>query len=61
MAFFKKGWEKTAVRRWLSPKSTISLVFALIVFGYLGFLAFILGAFLANPEQVISSENQTEH
>ena len=40
MAFFKKGWEKTAVRRWLSPKSTISLVFALIVFGYLGFKAY---------------------
>lgn len=31
------------------------------VFCYLGLLAFILGAFLANPEQVISSENQAEH
>jgi hypothetical protein len=40
MASFKKGWDKTAIRRVLSPKSTISLMFALIVFGYLGFKAY---------------------
>jgi hypothetical protein len=32
-----------------------------VVFGYLGLLGFIAGAFLANPEQIISSENQSEH
>jgi hypothetical protein len=32
-----------------------------VVFGYLGLLGFILGAFLANPEQMISSENNSEH
>jgi hypothetical protein len=32
-----------------------------VVFGYLGLLAFILGAFLANPEQIISSKNKVEH
>ena len=31
------------------------------VFGYLGLLGFILGAFLANPEQMISSENNSDH
>ena len=25
-----------------------------VVFGYLGLLAFIVGAFLANPEQIVS-------
>jgi hypothetical protein len=32
-----------------------------VVFGYLGLLGFILGAFLANPEQMISSEKKSEH
>jgi hypothetical protein len=32
-----------------------------VVFGYLGLLGFIVGAFLANPEQMISSKNETEH
>jgi hypothetical protein len=32
-----------------------------VVFGYLGLLGFILAALLANPEQMISSENKTEH
>ncbi len=32
-----------------------------VVFGYLGLLGFIIGAFLANPEQMISSEKETEH
>jgi len=32
-----------------------------VVFGYLALLGFIVGAFLANPEQMISSENETEH
>ena len=32
-----------------------------VVFGYLGLLGFILGAFLANSEQMISSENKSEH
>ena len=31
------------------------------VFGYLGLLGFIAGAFLANPEQMISLKNKTEH
>ena len=30
------------------------------VFGYLGLLAFVLGGLLANPEQMISRENQAE-
>ena len=30
------------------------------VFGYLGLLAFILGGLLANPEQMISSDNHAE-
>jgi hypothetical protein len=32
-----------------------------VVFGYLGLLGFIAGAFLANPEQMISPENESEH
>ncbi|UCG20441.1 MAG: hypothetical protein JSU80_12030 [Deltaproteobacteria bacterium] len=32
-----------------------------VVFGYLGLLGFILGAFLANPEQMISSGKKSEH
>jgi hypothetical protein len=32
-----------------------------VVFGYLGLLGFILAALLANPEQMISSENKAEH
>ena len=32
-----------------------------VVFAYLGLLGFILGAFLANPEQMISRENKAEH
>ena len=32
-----------------------------VVFAYLGLLGFIAGAFLANPEQMISSKNETEH
>ncbi len=32
-----------------------------VVFGYLGLLGFILAALLANPEQMISSENKPEH
>lgn len=32
-----------------------------VVFGYLGLLGFVLGAFLANPEQMISSENESSH
>ena len=31
-----------------------------VVFAYLGLLGFIVGAFLANPEQMISSENESE-
>lgn len=30
------------------------------VFGYLGLLGFIVGALLANPEQIIFSENHSE-
>ena len=30
------------------------------VFGYLGLLAFVLGGLLANPEQIISSDNEAE-
>ena len=30
------------------------------VFGYLGLLGFIVGALLANPEQMISSDNHAE-
>lgn len=30
------------------------------VFGYLGLLAFILGGIVANPEQMISSNNQAD-
>jgi hypothetical protein len=30
------------------------------VFGYLGLLGFILGAILANPEQMISNEDHAE-
>jgi hypothetical protein len=30
------------------------------VFGYLGLLGFVLGALLANPEQMISSDNHAE-
>ena len=30
------------------------------VFGYLGLLGFIVGALLANPEQIIFSENHPE-
>ncbi len=30
------------------------------VFGYLGLLGFILGALLANPEQMISLDNHAE-
>ena len=30
------------------------------VFGYLGLLAFVLGGLLANPEQMISADNQVE-
>ena len=32
-----------------------------VVFGYLGLLGFILGAFLANPEQMISIKDESEH
>jgi hypothetical protein len=32
-----------------------------VVFGYLGLLGFILGAFLANPEQMISMRKKSEH
>ena len=32
-----------------------------VVFGYLGLLGFIVGAFLLNPEKKISSKNETEH
>jgi len=31
------------------------------VFGYLGLLGFVLAAFLANPEQMISSGKKAEH
>lgn len=31
------------------------------VFGYLGLLGFVVGALLANPEQMISSKNEPEH
>jgi hypothetical protein len=30
------------------------------VFGYLGLLGFVVGALLANPEQIISSENHSD-
>ncbi len=30
------------------------------VFGYLGMLAFILGGLVANPEQIVSSDNHSE-
>ena len=30
------------------------------VFGYLGLLAFVLGGLLANPEQIISSDNEAD-
>jgi len=32
-----------------------------VVFGYLGLLAFILGGFIANPEQIISYDKHSEH
>ncbi|MBW1980724.1 MAG: hypothetical protein JRJ12_05845 [Deltaproteobacteria bacterium] len=32
-----------------------------VVFGYLALLGFILGAFLANPEQEISAKKQEQH
>lgn len=32
-----------------------------VVFGYLGLLGFIVGAVLANPEQVISPKNESKH
>ena len=32
-----------------------------VVFGYLGLLGFIAGAFLANPEQMISPKNESKH
>lgn len=32
-----------------------------VVFGYLGLLGFIVGAFLANPEQMISPKNESKH
>ena len=32
-----------------------------VVFGYLGLLGFVLGAFLANPEQMIFPKDESEH